>query len=127
MPAAGFDQGRIALDDGDLLQRQIEMLRDQLRIGRHVALAVRLRADQDLDAAIRLHADIGALGAAAGAGLDIGGHANAARLACLLRGARALLEAGPVGHLHGAAHGRFEFTGIIDAPHLRWCAASPPA
>ena len=84
-------------------------------------LAVRLRADQDLDAAIRLHADIGALGAAAGAGLNIGGHADAARLARLLRRrAPRSLKAGPVRPPPLARRmAGFEFTGIIDAPHLR--------
>ena len=55
------------------LERHAEPVGDHLREARLVALAARQRADHDVDAAVRLHRDLGALARRADRGLDVVG------------------------------------------------------
>ena len=84
----------VAEDDVDVLERHAEPLGDDLSEGRLVSLAVIVRADQHRDLAGRMNANRRALVKAAAraeapgeagrreaAGFDIGGHAEAAKLA----------------------------------------------
>jgi hypothetical protein len=87
--AAGAETGGdlvgIALQDVDALRRYAELLGDQLRVSRLMALPARLGADQDGDVAIGIERNIGGLLAHGPANLDVAGKANAAHEACLLR------------------------------------------
>ena len=55
------DLGGVAVDDVDLGDRHAELVGDELREGRLVALAVAVRAGEDGDAAGRMDADVGDL------------------------------------------------------------------
>ena len=59
--AADADDVGVADDDVDGLDRQVQQVGDHLREAGLVALAARLRADHHVDAALRLHRDLGAL------------------------------------------------------------------
>src|SRR5690606_29337922 len=102
----------VAVDDRDLLERHAEALRDELREGGFVALAVAVRAGQHLDRADCVDSHLGRLPQAdAGperayrgrrgdaAGLDVAAHADAAQLSAPLRFLAAGGEAGVVGRL----------------------------
>ena len=77
---------------------------DDLGEARLVALAARLRADHDVDAALRPHRDPRLLVGRADRGFDVVGEPEAEQLAALRRLALALLEALPVGDLHRPVH-----------------------
>ncbi len=100
------------MDDLDVLHRHAELVRDELGEGRLVALAVAVRAGQDLDVARRVElesvptplADTAAqladhLRRRQPAGLDVGREADAAQLAARLGLGAAGLEALVVGDL----------------------------
>ena len=76
---AALDPIGIALHHAHTLRRQVETLGNKLRVGRGVALAGRLRADQQGDAAVAIERKRRSLRAVVAAGLDIGGDADAAQ------------------------------------------------
>ena len=87
------------------LDRHAQPFVHQLREARLVTLAVGDRADDDVDAAVRVDGDLGALARNAGRGVDVVGDADAAVLAALAR--LALRRAGkpvPVGQLQRLVH-----------------------
>ena len=111
-PHAERDPAGVAVHDIDLVEGKAEAVRHELGEGRLMALAMAVRPGEDGDAAGRVHAHLGGLveaGARAelaghhrgrhGAGLDIGGDADAAQLAARRRFLAALLEARVVGGL----------------------------
>src|SRR3546814_20256119 len=71
----------VALVDGDLLRLEAELVGQQLRVGGEMALAVRLRADPQLDAAVVLHLQARGLLAVGAAALAVAGNSEAAQLA----------------------------------------------
>ena len=77
-PAARGDPAGVALDDADLLERHIQPVVQHLGIGRLVALAVGLGADQHRDRPVRLEAHGGVLGRVAHGRFDVIAHADAA-------------------------------------------------
>ncbi len=62
----------------DPVDRQAELVGHELRVGRLVSLAVRLRADVERDSAVAFERQVRSLRAREGAGLDIGRHPDAA-------------------------------------------------
>ena len=82
-----------------LLERHAEPFGDELGEARLVALAVGDGADHDVDAAVRVHGDLGALARDAGRGIDVVGDADAAALAAPARLRAARREARPVAQL----------------------------
>ena len=83
-----------------------KVIGDDLRIGGGVALAGRLRADQNGDAAVMIEAHARSVGPVIAAGLDIGREADAAQPSELARARQPPLEAVPVGELLRARHWR---------------------
>ena len=79
-----------------------------------MALACRLRADDDVDAAFGLHFDAGLLARRADRGLDVIGKAEAKQLAALFGLAAARRKSFPVGDLHRPVHIFFVAAGIVD-------------
>src|SRR5439155_20200541 len=65
-------------DQAHLVQLDAEPLGEELREARLVALAGRLRAHHDVDAALGPHGDLGALVRHAGVELEVVGQADAA-------------------------------------------------
>ena len=65
MPAAARDQVGVAVLDGDLLDRDAELLAGEHRPGRRVALPVRRGAGEHGGRAVRVHLDRGVLARAA--------------------------------------------------------------
>src|SRR5690606_8565240 len=102
-----------ALNDAHTLRRQIELVGDQLRVGRRVALPRRLRTDGDGHAAVALKLDIGGLRPVVAACLDINGKTEAAQAARALRLRGALGETLPVRKLLRARHDAGEVAGVV--------------
>jgi hypothetical protein len=69
-----------------------------------VALPAGQRADHDVDAAMRMHGDVGALARIAAGGLQITAQPDAAQALPPARLGAAALEARPVAEFHGAIH-----------------------
>ena len=122
----------VAVDDLDLLDRHAELVRHELGEGRLVALAVAVRAGQDLDVAGRVEpelrrlpqADTGAQRAdhrrrRDAAGLDVGGEADAAQLAARLGLGAARLEALVVGDLDRLVEDRRVVAAVVLQRHRR--------
>ena len=103
----------IALHDPDLLERHAEPLVQDLGVGGLVALAVRLGADRDADAAVVLEADRGELELIAHRRFDVVAHADAAPEAAPRRLRPALPDAPPVGDRHRLVHDPGELARII--------------
>ena len=59
--AALFDDVGVALEDVHVVERHPEPFRDALRESCFVALSARQRADDDINTALRVHGDVGAL------------------------------------------------------------------
>ena len=112
---AGRDPRRVALHDADLVERQVEMLRGELRIGGGMALPVRLRAGIDGRGAVLLQAHDDVLALAPGGALDVGGEADAADLAGLAGCSEPILEAGPIGGFERLRHVRVEIARVVGA------------
>ena len=89
--AADADHIRVAKDDVDGFDRQHQQIGSDLGKAGFVALAARLRADDDADAALRLDRDLGALARRADRGLDVIGQPETEQPAALLCLAPALL------------------------------------
>ena len=107
MRAAAFlDDVGVAFDDVHVVERHAKPFGDALREGGLVALPARERADHDIDAALRMHGDIGALARIAAGGFEITAQPDAAQLLALARLGAALLETLPVAELHRALHHR---------------------
>ena len=116
--AAGAETGGdlvgVALQDVDALRRHTELLGDELRVSRLVALPARLGADQDRNVAVGIEPHLGGLLSHRAADLYIGGETDAAHEALLLRRLGALGKFLPVGDFHRALHMRGEVAGIVD-------------
>ncbi len=78
-----------------------------------MALPGRLRADQDGDVAIGANSNIGGLVAHGAADFHIGGHADTANQALLLRGLGPLWKFLPARDIHRAFHMRGEIAGVV--------------
>ena len=102
--AAGAHHVGVAHDDADAFDRHVQQVRDHLREAGLVALAGRLGADDDVDAAFRLDGDAGLLLGRADRGLDVVGQPKAEQLAALLGLAPPRRETVPVGNAHGEVH-----------------------
>ncbi len=76
--AAFVDDVGVAFEDVHVFERNAEPFRHALRERRFVALAARERADHDVDAAVRMHGDVGALARIAAGRLDVVAKADAA-------------------------------------------------
>ncbi len=98
--AAGDQLVAVALQQPDAVERDAELVGQNLRKGRRVALAVIERAGDDGHRAVVLEADAALFGGHRRGGLDIAGDAEAAQLAGALAVALARLEALDVGALH---------------------------
>src|SRR5271165_6912377 len=70
MPGAALDRPRIGLDQAETLERQTQDRRGDLRIARLMALAVRLGAEDQRNAAVGIEADFGAFVGGAAGGLE---------------------------------------------------------
>ena len=127
----------VAVDDLHLADRNAETFRDQLRKRRLVALAVAVRARQDLDGADRIDADFrGFPQADAGAeaadrlrrrdaaGLDVAGDADAAQLAFGFGFRLAGREAGVVDRLHRGVERGAEIADVIGHDDRRLVAGT---
>ncbi|MGY4596790.1 hypothetical protein ACVWXL_004536 [Bradyrhizobium sp. GM22.5] len=104
----------VALVDVQALGRHAELLGNDLRIGRLMALPARLGADQDRDIAIGVHPHIGGLLAHGAADLDIARKSDAADQAVLLGRLGTLAKILPLGDLHRALQMRGKVAGIVD-------------
>src|SRR6185503_15922844 len=104
----------VALQETDTVERNAELVGQDLCEGRGVALAVVERAGDDRDGAVVLEAQSAHFGGAGGGRLDVAADAEAAQLAGLLALALALLEAGDVGLLHGEVEQAGEVAAIVD-------------
>ena len=102
--AAFLDDVGVALVDIDVVERHAEPLRHALRKRGLVALPARERADHDVDPALRMHGDVGALARIAAGGFEIAAQPDAAQPLALARFGAAALETRPVAELHGAIH-----------------------
>ncbi len=102
--AAHLHHVGVAENDAHALDRQPHEVRHHLREARFVALAARLRADDDVDIAFRPHRDARLLVRRSDGGLDVIGEPAAEQLAARFGLAAALLEARPVGELHRPVH-----------------------
>src|SRR6516162_11371728 len=85
MPVAAFDCSRIGLDKTESFNRQPQKIGRDLWEAGLVALAVRLGAEQECDAAVRLKADLGAFARRAPRGFEKAGAAEPAQPAALRR------------------------------------------
>ena len=92
--------------DVHVVERHAEPFRHALRERRLVALPARQRADHDVDAAVRMHGDVGALARIAAGRFEVAAEPDAAQPLALARLGAALLEALPVAELHRALHHR---------------------
>ena len=107
MRAAAFlDDVGVVFEHIDVVERHAEPLRHALRERRFVRLAARQRADHDIDAAGRVHCDVGALARIAAGGFEITAKPDAAQLLALLRFGAPLPESFPVAELERALHHR---------------------
>ena len=85
MPVAALDRPRVGLDKTEGGNRQPQEIGGDLRKAGLVALAVRLGAEHESDAAVRLEADLGAFAGCAARGLEKAGDAEPAQPAALRR------------------------------------------
>src|SRR6516162_11869841 len=85
MPVAAFDCSRIGLDKTESFNRQPQKIGRDLWEAGLVALAVRLGAEQECDAAVRLKADLGAFARRAPRGFEKAGAAEPAQPAARSR------------------------------------------
>ena len=105
MRAAAFlDDVGVAFVDIDVVERHAEPFRHALREGRFVALPAGERADHDVDPALRMHRDVGALARIAAGGLEVTAKPDAAQPLALARFGAALLKSSPIAKLHRAIH-----------------------
>ena len=102
--AAGAHHVGVTHDNAHAFDRHLQQIRHHLREAGLVALPGRLRADDDVDAALGLDGDAGLFLGRADRGLDIIGEAEPQQSAALFRRAPARLEAVPVGDAHGEVH-----------------------
>ncbi len=122
----------VAVDDGDVLDRDAEAVGHELRESRLVALAVAMRARQDLDRPYRVDAHFGRFpetyAAAEGAdrlrrrdaaGLDEGGEADAAQLAFGGGGGLARRHALVVGVQERLVERLWEIAGVVGHQNRR--------
>src|SRR5579863_722286 len=98
----GGDAVGVALEDMDTLRRQAELIRNDLRVGRLMALPGRLRADQDRHVAVGIELHLRGLLAHGAADLDVARQADAAHKALLLRRLGALWKILPLPDFHRA-------------------------
>ena len=89
----------VAFDHADAIERNAELVAQDLRIGRGVAHAEIHGAGDDGDRAVRLEMNGAQFLAGAGGHFEVAADAEAAQQPALLALALALLEAGIVGHL----------------------------
>ena len=87
----------VALQQLDLVEGNAELLRQHLREGRPMALAVIERAGDNGDRAVGVEADAALFLGHGGGGFDVTGNAKPAQFAFALAHALARLEAGDVG------------------------------
>src|SRR5437879_6896258 len=87
MPVAALDLRRVRLDETECSNRDSQEIGGNLRKAGLVALAVRLGAEHQRDAAVRLEADLGALARRAARCLKKTGDAEPAQLAAVCCGA----------------------------------------
>ncbi len=107
MRAAAFlDDVGVALVDVDVVERHAEPFRHALRERGLVALPAGQRADHDVDPALRMHGDVGALARIAAGGFEVTAKPDAAQPLALARLGAALLESLPIAELHRAIHHR---------------------
>src|SRR3954463_10321976 len=102
MPIAASDFACVGLDKTEQVDRQPQQVGGDLRKAGLVALAVRLGAEHQGYAAVRLEADLGALARRAARCFEKTGDSGPAQLAALRRGARASRKAlgqDPLRHL----------------------------
>src|ERR1700680_972588 len=102
MPVAALDRPRVRLDKTETLNRQSQQTGGDLPKAGLVALTVRLGAEHQCDAAVRLEADLGALARRAARGLEKTGDAEPAQLAAVRCGpapSRKALGQDPLRHL----------------------------
>ncbi len=120
------DAPRVTVHDVDVVHADAEALRNHLREGRLVTLAVAVRAGEDRDLPGGMHAHLarfeqpGAraersrdVGRREPAGLDIGGEPQPALLAALRRLFLALGKTGDVRHLHRALEAGVVVAGVV--------------
>ena len=112
--AAGDELIAVALHELDAVERHAELLGEDLREGRGVALAVVERAGDDGDSAVVVEADAAHFGGAGGGGLDVAADAETAQSAGFLALALALLESGDIGLFHRVIEQAGEVAGIVD-------------
>ena len=94
----------VALDQPDAVDLDAEPFADALRKAGLVALAARQRADGDVDAAFRMHMDLGVFARRAAGDFEIVRKPDAAQLAGAFGFALALVEALPVRQRERAVH-----------------------
>ena len=114
--AAGLQLRGVALDEVDPVEVDAEITGRDLAVGSGMALAVRHGADEDAERAVLFQAHLCALRAGKGAGLHIGGKADAAREPARPAVGAPGLEAGPVGDLKGLVQMAGELADVIGAP-----------
>ena len=102
--AADLHHVGVAEDDLHAFHRHVQQIGHDLREAGLMALAARLRADDDVDASFRTHGDPRLLVGRADRGLDVVREPAAEQLAALGRRAPALLETLPVGDVHRPVH-----------------------
>src|SRR6185503_10760112 len=114
--ATGRNLVGVALMHADLIEWDVELLGDELRVGRLVSLPVRLRTNPHIDRAVWRKLHTSALCRGTSAGFDIGRKPNAAQFSVLLRIGFALREAFPVGDILRAFHVANKLAGVVSPP-----------
>ena len=102
--AAGAHHVGVAHDNVHGLDRHLQQIRHDLREARLMALPGRLRADDDVDAALGLDGDAGLFLGRADRGFDVVGEAEAEQMPALFGRTPARIEAVPIGDAHGEVH-----------------------
>jgi hypothetical protein len=112
--AADFHDVRVPGNDAHAIERHAQPLRHQLGKGRLVTLAVGDDADHDIDAAVGMHRDLGALARDPGRGIDVVRDANAAATATGARLGAPCREARPVAEPERLLHGVGVVAVVVD-------------
>src|ERR1700722_8855169 len=118
-PVAGRNPIGVALHDLDALDRHVEILGDDLRVGGLVALPGGLGADEHGEIAIPLEPDRTFLALAPGGAFDVARKAESANLPPRPGILRPTLESGLIRLLQAGAHSALEIADIVIAVGVR--------
>src|SRR5690606_33444052 len=105
----------VALPHDDLLQRQVEMIARELRIGGRMPLPVRLRTDENRGRPVRLDTDLRGLARDAAAGLNVGRDSEPAHATMLTRELEPLVESFPVSEREHTVEMPRELAAVVGA------------